>query len=195
MLRSRAHQCPHRAASRKQLPDQRTAKIAGAPGHEYIAFRRIHIHCCLYVKIERTDFTPGAGISFGTAKGGLLARRGGVRALVGKGSASFCVFLSLTFLVGAGGKIPQCYPNELKGFQFYEKYLAPLQPRVSDTEAVRSVLGDTAAVHRNGWKIYTTYEAQSGPVSNPTLGALAEIIVKPDGVIRMGAVKFSQSFD
>ena len=119
----------------------------------------------------------------------------GVRTLVGKASASFCVFLSLTFLVGAGGKIPQRYPNELKGFQFYEKYLAPLQPRVSDTEAVRRVLGDTAAVRRNGWKIFTTYEAKSGPVSNPTLGALAEIIVKPDGVIRMGAVKFSQSFD
>ena len=94
-----------------------------------------------------------------------------------KASASFCAFLSLTFLVGAGGNISQRYPNELKGFQFYEKYLAPLQPRVSDTEAVRRVLGDTAAVRRNGWKIYTMYDAKSGPVSNPTLGALAEIIL------------------
>jgi hypothetical protein len=118
-----------------------------------------------------------------------------MRTLTDKACASFCAFLSLTFLVGAGNNIPERYPNELKGFQLYEKYLAPLQPRVSDSEAVRRVLGDTAAVRRNGWKIYTTYEAKSGPVSNPTLGALAEIILKPDGVIRMGAVRFSHSFD
>src|SRR5205823_9701789 len=101
----------------------------------------------------------------------------GVRTLVCKASASFCAFLTLIFMPGAAGKIPQRYPNELKGFQFYEKYLAPLQPRVSDSEAVRRILGDTAAVRRNVWKIYTTYEAKSGPVSNPTLGALAEIIL------------------
>jgi hypothetical protein len=31
---------------------------------------------------------------------------------------------------------------------------------------------------------------KSGPVYNPTLGSLAEIIVRPDTVIPMGAVKF-----
>src|SRR4051812_46902294 len=114
-----------------------------------------------------------------------------VRTLVCKASAFFCAFLTLILVAGAGD-IPQRYPNELKGFQFYEKYLAPLQPRVSDTEAVRRVLGNAAAVRRNRWTIYTTYEAKSGPVSNPTQGPLAEIIVKPSYVIRMGSIKFSQ---
>jgi hypothetical protein len=103
--------------------------------------------------------------------------------------------MSLTLLANTGGEVLPRYPHELKGFQFYGKYLAPLRPGFSDRETVRRVLGDTAAVHRNGWTIYTYYESKGGPVSNPRLGPLAEIALSPDGVIRMGAVKFPKSFD
>jgi hypothetical protein len=99
-------------------------------------------------------------------------------------------------LAGAKSTSHKLYPNELKGLKFYAKYLAPLRPGVSREEAVRRVLGDTAAVERNGWTIITTYAMKSGPVYNPTLGSLAEIIVRPDTVIPMGAVKFINiSFD
>ena len=94
----------------------------------------------------------------------------------------------------AQGKSENRYPNELQSFKFYRKYLAPLRPGVSDEEEVRRVLGDTAAEGRNGWTIITTYAMKSGPVYNPTLGPLAEIIVRPDTVTPMGAVKFPPSF-
>ena len=103
-------------------------------------------------------------------------------------------FFVVTILAGAESIPHNSYPNELKGFEFYARYLAPLRPGVSDREAVRRVLGDTAAVQRNGWTIFTTYVMKSGPVYNPTLGPLAEIAIKPDGVIPMGAVRFSHAF-
>jgi len=85
-------------------------------------------------------------------------------------------------------------PNELKGFELYAKYLAPLRSGISSEEAVRRVLGETAAVQRNGWTIITTYAMNSGPGYNPALRLLAEIIVTPDGVVPPGAVKFPPSF-
>ena len=47
---------------------------------------------------------------------------------------------------------------------------------------------------RNGWTIIPTYTMKSGPVYNPTLGPVYQIIVRPDGVIPMGAVRFSTAF-
>jgi hypothetical protein len=107
---------------------------------------------------------------------------------------AFLAFLIGTILAGAKSIPHSPYPNELKGFEFYAKYLVPLRPGLSDREAVRRVLGDTAAVQRNGWTIFTTYVMKSGPVYNPTLGPLAEIAIKSDGVIPMGAVKFPSGF-
>ena len=119
----------------------------------------------------------------------------GVRIFTSVAVATFCASLFLATLVGAGDTHHSRYPNELQGFRFYAKYLAPLEPGLSGEEAVRRVLGDTATVRRNGWTIGTTYTEKSGPAYNPTLGPLAEIIVKPGGVIPMGAVEFSPSFD
>jgi hypothetical protein len=82
----------------------------------------------------------------------------------------------------------------LQGFRFYGQYLAPLQPGISEEDSVRHVLGDTGAVKRNGWRIIPTYTMKSGPVYNPTLGPLYRIILRPEGVIPMGAVKFSAAF-
>ena len=107
--------------------------------------------------------------------------------------AAFCGFLFVTSIAGAGN-LPGRYPNELKGFRFYAKYLAPLEPGLSDEQAVRRVLGGIAAVRRNGWTIGTTYVSRGGPVYNPTLGPVAEISLRPDGVIPMSSVTFSQSF-
>jgi hypothetical protein len=85
-------------------------------------------------------------------------------------------------------------PNELEGFRFYAEYLAPLEPGRSGEEAVHRVLGDTAAVQQNGWTISTTYATKGGPVSNPVLGPLSEIILRPDGIVPMSAVKFPPRF-
>jgi hypothetical protein len=108
--------------------------------------------------------------------------------------AAFLALLIVTILAGATPTSHNPYPNELAGFKFYAKYLAPLRPGVSSKEAVRRVLGDSAPVQRSGWTIIPTYTMKSGPVYNPVVGPLAEIIVRPDGVIPMGAVKFPPLF-
>ena len=96
---------------------------------------------------------------------------------------------------GVANKAASRYPNELRGFRFYAEYLDPLEPGRSDPEAVRRVLGDTAAVRRDSWTIYTYYTTRGGPLYNSTLGPLHEIALRPDGVIPMSAVKFSSFFD
>jgi hypothetical protein len=117
-----------------------------------------------------------------------------MRIFASRRPVALLAFFFVTILAGAKPTSHCPYPNELKGFELYAKYLAPLRPGVSGEEAVRRVLGDTAAVQRNGWTVITTYTMKSGPVYNPALGPLAEIIVRPDGVIPMGAVKFPPSF-
>jgi hypothetical protein len=82
----------------------------------------------------------------------------------------------------------------LRGFRFYGQYLAPLQPGLSSRNSVRRVLGDTAAVKRNGWTIIPNYTTKSGPVYNPRLGPLYQVAIRPDGIIPMGAIKFSSAF-
>jgi hypothetical protein len=106
---------------------------------------------------------------------------------------AFAAVMFVTIMAGAKSS-DNPYPNELKGFEFSGKYLATLRPGISSENAVRNVLGDTAAVQRNGWTISTSYAVKSGPVSYPALGPLAEIIFRPDGIIPMGAVKFPPSF-
>lgn len=111
-----------------------------------------------------------------------------------RSSAVFCALVVVASFAGAGVRPHSRYPNELQGFRFYAEYLAPLEPGLSDEEAVRRALGDSAAVRRNGWTINTTYSMKGGPAYNPTPGPLAEIILRPDGVIPMAAVKFSPRF-
>ena len=117
-----------------------------------------------------------------------------VRSFASSASAAFCAFLFVTFCAGAGDRAHNRYPNELSGFKFYSKYLAPLRPGVSNEDAVRRVLG-TEPAKRNGWAIFTTYSMKGGPVYNPTLGPLSQIIIRPDSVIPMSAVHFSPSFE
>jgi hypothetical protein len=117
-----------------------------------------------------------------------------VKNLVLRALAAFCALVFGASFAGARERPHNRYPNELQGFRFYAEYLAPLEPSLSGEEAVRRVLGDSAAVRRNGWTIGTTYSMKSGPVSNPTLGPLAEIILRPEGVIPMAAVKFPPRF-
>jgi hypothetical protein len=107
--------------------------------------------------------------------------------------------LILLSALGANLTSPQAksgdrYPNQLPAFRFYEKYLSPLRPGVSDEGAVRRVLGDTATVKRDGWIITPLFMAKGDPVNNHPLGSLAEIGVRPESVISMRDVKFPKEF-
>ena len=117
-----------------------------------------------------------------------------VRVFLSGRSVAFLLLVIIASFAGAGERPHSRYPNELRGFRFYGKYLAPLEPGISSEEAARQVLGDTAAVRRNDWTIHTSYTTKGGLVYNSTLGKLAEIALKPDGIIPMVAVKFSPLF-
>ncbi len=82
------------------------------------------------------------------------------------------------------------YPNEFQGFNFYAKYLAPLRPGISENAAVTRVLGDGSKLL--GWKMVATYGTRRGPGYVP--GPLAEIVLTPEGVIPMAAVRFPATF-
>ena len=110
-----------------------------------------------------------------------------------RASAVFVFFIIASF-AGARDRPHSRYPNELEGFRFYAKYLAPLQPERSDEQTVRRVLGDIAGVKRGAWRVIPTYTTKGGPVYNPDLGPLYEIIMRSDVVIPMAAAKFPASF-
>ncbi|MGA3104542.1 MAG: hypothetical protein ABSD53_08685 [Terriglobales bacterium] len=117
-----------------------------------------------------------------------------MRTFASRVCASFCAVVFAVSFAVTGDTPRNRYPNELGEFKFYAEYLAPLEPGFSSEEEVRKVLGDTAAIRRNGWTINTTYAMKGGPVSNPSLGPLAEIILRPDVIIPMAAVKFPARF-
>jgi hypothetical protein len=117
-----------------------------------------------------------------------------VRTLRSRAFAAFCTFVVASSFAGTGDKSQNRYPNELEGFRFYAEHLAPLEPGLSGEKAVRRVLGDTSGVRRNGWTINTTYAAKGGSAYNRTLGLLAEIILRPDAIVPMAAVKFPPRF-
>ena len=117
-----------------------------------------------------------------------------VRTLLPRTSAVFWALVVIAWLAGAGDRPHDRYPNELQAFRFYAEYLAPLEPGLSMAKAVRRLLGDTAAVRRNGWTMNTTYAVKGGPAYNPTLGPLSGIILRPDEVIPMAAMRFPPRF-
>lgn len=81
------------------------------------------------------------------------------------------------------------YPNELQGFKFYPKDLAPLRPGISPRPVVVRVLGDETKVV-GGWSIIPAYTNKPGSGGNPALGRLLEVVIRPGGVIPMSAVRF-----
>lgn len=117
-----------------------------------------------------------------------------VKSHLSRALATFSAVLLATSVQGVPNKASGRYPNELRGFRFYAKYLAPLEPARSGQEAVRRVLGDTVAVRRDSWTIHTYYTTKGGSAYNSIFGPLYEIVLRPDGVIPMAAVKFSTRF-
>jgi hypothetical protein len=49
-------------------------------------------------------------------------------------------------------------------------------------------------VKRDGWTIFPTYDMKSGPISNPVLGPLYDISMKPTGIVPMLTGKFPSTF-
>lgn len=93
------------------------------------------------------------------------------------------------------------YPNELKRFKFYARYLNPLGPYISDRDSVIRVLGDSAGFELSRWRIQPLFVGEGNTINghpwvwarNAT-GRLAEVAIRPRQRVSMLNVKFPSSF-
>jgi len=80
----------------------------------------------------------------------------------------FFLFLLLVVLVcspTAGTPARNPYPNELKGFKFYGRHLAPLRPFVSNRDSVLKVFGPEQEIKIDEWLLRPHYVGQGSTVA------------------------------
>jgi hypothetical protein len=93
------------------------------------------------------------------------------------------------------------YPNELKRFKFYTRYLNPLRPYISDRDSVIRVLGDSAGVELGHWRIQPLFVGEGNTINghpwvwakNAT-GRLAEVAIRPRQRVSLLNAKFPSAF-
>jgi hypothetical protein len=107
--------------------------------------------------------------------------------------------LFLTVAALAKGPPRNPYANELLGFKFYVKYLAPLRPYVSDRALVVHVLGPDQGLHLSGWRIWPLFVGDGNKVNGhlwaqDASGRLASVRIIPKRRVSMLAVKFPAAF-
>ena len=115
----------------------------------------------------------------------------------------FFLFLLLVVLVSsptAGIPARNPYPNELKGFKFYGRHLAPLRPFVSNRDSVLKVFGPEQEIKIDEWLLRPHYVGQGStvaghPWAQDIVGLLASITVKPNRRVTMLGVKFPAVFN
>ncbi len=88
------------------------------------------------------------------------------------------------------------YPNEIEGFKFYERYLAPLLPHQSDAKQVIQVLGSDQGLELKDWKVGAYYSCpeESGSCPHGPLGPLYSIEVTPKRRVSLRHFKFPMAF-
>jgi len=91
------------------------------------------------------------------------------------------------------------YPNELPGFKFYVKHLAPLRPYDSDRTLVVHVLGSDQGIELGRWQIWALYVGEGNNVNghawaHDITGRLASLNIKPKQRVSMLGVKFPAAF-
>ena len=91
------------------------------------------------------------------------------------------------------------YPNELPGFKFYRRHLAPLRPFISDRASIIRVFGSDQGITFDGWRAWALYVGEGGTVSGHAwaqniVGLLASVDVKPKDRVSMVGVKFPTVF-
>jgi hypothetical protein len=93
------------------------------------------------------------------------------------------------------------YPNELKGFKFYESHLSPLRPYISDEAAVVQLLGSDQGKEIPGWTVavYWVGDYKSNTVNgrlwaHDITGRLASLELIPKRPVSMRRVRFPSAF-
>jgi hypothetical protein len=93
------------------------------------------------------------------------------------------------------------YPNELKDFKFYERYLSPLRPYISEKAEIVQTLGTDQVKDLPGWRVFISFvgEYDLNTVNgrrwaHNISGRLASLELKPRKHVSMSRVKFSPAF-
>jgi hypothetical protein len=91
------------------------------------------------------------------------------------------------------------YPNELPGFKFYVKHLAPLRPYYSDRTLVLHVLGSDQGTEWERWRMRIFWVGEGNTVNehawaHSITGRLASLNIKPKQPVSMLGVKFPAAF-
>jgi hypothetical protein len=91
------------------------------------------------------------------------------------------------------------YPNELPHFKFYAKYLAPLQPYISEHALVVSVLGSDQRLELTNWRMQPSWVGEGStvngrPWTKNVIGRLAEVDLRPKRPVSMLKEKFPAKF-
>jgi hypothetical protein len=113
---------------------------------------------------------------------------------VPRGIFAFLILSIVTCSVASFAASPNLYPNEIKGFRFYAKYLAPLRPYTSNKNTVISVFGSDEGLQLTDWRIVPLYSCPDPSITCPNPDRLASIEVLPRGRVSMLGMKFPPAF-
>jgi hypothetical protein len=89
------------------------------------------------------------------------------------------------------------YPNEIKGFKFYARYLAPLRPLQSDEKQVVQVLGSDHGLDLKNWRVGVLYSCSEDFIScshGPRNGPLDTIVITPKRRVSLQHLRFPETF-
>jgi hypothetical protein len=89
------------------------------------------------------------------------------------------------------------YPNEIKGFELYARYLATLQPGQSDAKQVAQVLGSDRGKQLVDWKVTASYSCmEADGVCAQGLGndRLFSLELTPKQRVSLSHFKFPAAF-
>jgi hypothetical protein len=89
------------------------------------------------------------------------------------------------------------YPNEIKGFGFYTRYLAPLRPHQSDAKQVVQVLGSDQRLELKNWKVGVLYSCSEDAITcshGPRNDPLDAIVITPKHRVSLRHLKFPLAF-
>jgi hypothetical protein len=107
------------------------------------------------------------------------------------------LFLGLLIALQANATSPNPYPNEIKGMEFYRRYLTPLRPAQSDSKQVIAVLGADARLELKDWNISVLYSCSEDVLTcshGPRKDPLYMIVVSPKRRRNLNNFKFPATF-
>jgi hypothetical protein len=104
-------------------------------------------------------------------------------------------------LARAQGTPRELYPNELANLKFYDQYLSPLRPYISERAAVLQTLGSDQGKEFPGWRVlvsfvgdYKSNTLNGRPWVQDISGRLARLDLVPKKRVSMRRVKFPPTF-